>query len=169
MEQHVTVKRKWANWKFIAFIVILIAVFIKFFVLNEKDENATVVVELDLSQVAFRNQEEVEAVLGKGKLDSYYKDEKAGCDKCPKLTYREGKVEIIFINEIADRITLKNLKDFDFENRVILGLLNLRENIEPKIDENGVKRWDNYEKYSQIAAFASGGKVDYILIKSKTE
>jgi hypothetical protein len=132
MEQ-VTVKRKWANWKFIAFILILIAIFIKFFVLKERDENATVVVELDLAQVAFRNQKEVEAVLGKGKLDSYYKDEKAGCDKCPKLIYRDGKVEIIFINEIADRITLKNLSDFEFDNRVILGLLNLKENIDPKM------------------------------------
>jgi hypothetical protein len=168
MEQ-VTVKRKWANWKFIAFILILIAIFIKFFVLKERDENATVVVELDLAQVAFRNQKEVEAVLGKGKLDSYYKDEKAGCDKCPKLIYRDGKVEIIFINEIADRITLKNLSDFEFENRVILGLLNLKENIDPNVDEDGLKRWDNYEKYSQIAAFSSGSNIDYILIKSKTE
>jgi hypothetical protein len=168
MEQ-VTVKRKWANWKFIAFILILIAIFIKFFVLKERDENATVVVELDLAQVAFRNQKEVEAVLGKGKLDSYYKDEKAGCDKCPKLIYRDGKVEIIFINEIADRITLKNLSDFEFDNRVILGLLNLKENIDPNVDEDGLKRWDNYEKYSQIAAFSSGSNVDYILIKSKTE
>lgn len=168
MEQ-VTVKRKWANWKFIAFILILIAIFIKFFVLKERDENAPVVVELDLAQVALRNQKEVEAVLGKGKLDSYYKDEKAGCDKCPKLTYREGKIEIIFINEIADRITLKNLSDFEFDNRVILGLLNLKENIDPNIDEDGLKRWDNYEKYSQIAAFSSGNHIDYILIKSKTE
>jgi hypothetical protein len=168
MEQ-VTVKRKWANWKFIAFILILIAIFIKFFVLEERDENATVVVELDLAQVAFRNQKEVEAVLGKGKLDSYYKDEKAGCDKCPKLIYRDGKVEIIFINEIADRITLKNLSDFEFDNRVILGLLNLKENIDPNVDEDGLKRWDNYEKYSQIAAFSSGSNIDYILIKSKTE
>ncbi|MEO6286158.1 MAG: hypothetical protein ABIN80_24370 [Dyadobacter sp.] len=168
MEQ-VTVKRKWANWKFIAFVLILIAIFIKFFVLNERDENATVVVELDLAQVAFRNQKEVEAVLGKGKLDSYYKDAKAGCDKCPKMIYRDGKIEIIFINEIADRITLKNLKDFEFDNRVILGLLNLKENINPNIDEDGLKRWDNYEKYSQIAAFSSGNNMDYILIKSKTE
>jgi hypothetical protein len=167
--EHATVRRKWANWKFIAFIVILIAVFVKFFVLDDHDENAPVTVEVDLGQVAFRNQDEVEAVLGKGTLDSYYKDEAAGCDKCPKLTYREGKIEIIFINEIADRITLKNLDDYDFEDRVILGLLNLRENIAPKVDEDQLKRWDNYEKYTQISAFASGNNVDYILIKAKTK
>lgn len=167
--EHATVKRKWANWKFIAFIVILIAIFVKFFVLDDRDENAPVVVELDLPQVALRNEQEVEAILGKGQLDSYYRDEKAGCDKCPKMIYREGKVEIIFINEIADRITLKNLSDFDFENRVVLGLLNLKENIDPNVDEDGLKRWDNYEKYSQIAAFSKKGQIDYILIKAKTE
>ncbi|NIJ55746.1 hypothetical protein [Dyadobacter arcticus] len=165
----VTVKRKWANWKFIAFIVVLIAIFVKFFVLNDHDENAPVTVEMDLSQVAFRNQDEVEAVLGKGKLDSYYKDEEAGCDKCPKMIYRDGKIEIIYISEIADRIMLKDLSDYDFENRVILGLLNLKENIAPKLDEDKLKRWDNYEKFTQISAFSNGNDLDYILIKAKTK
>ena len=164
-----TVKRKWANWKFIAFIVVLIAIFIKFFVLGDGDENAPVTVELDLPKIAFRNMQEVEAVLGKGKLDSYYKDEVAGCEKCPKMIYREGKVEIIFINEIADQIQLNMLSDYDFEDRVILGLLNLKENIKPNVDEDQLKRWDNYEKYSQISAFASGNDIEYILIKAKTK
>ena len=167
--ENTTVKRKWANWKFIAFIIVLIAIFIKFFVLNDRDENAPVTVELDLPKIAFRNMQEVEAVLGKGKLDSYYKDEVAGCEKCPKMIYREGKVEIIFINEIADRIQLNKLSDYDFEDRVILGLLNLKENIAPKVDDDNVKRWDNYEKYTQISAFASGNDIEYILIKAKTE
>ena len=163
-----TFKSKWANWKLIALVVILIAVFIKFFVIGDGDENAPVTVEIDLSKVAMRSEQEVEAVLGKGKLDSYYKDDKAGCEKCPKMIYKEGKFEIIFINEIADRIMINNLSDFDFEDRVILGLLDLKNNIKPVLDSDEVKRWDNYEKYSQIAAFAKNGKIEYILIKSKT-
>jgi hypothetical protein len=167
--EHATVKRKWANWKFVSFVVILIAIFIKFYVLDEHDENAPVTVELDLTQVALRNQQEVEAILGKGKLDSYFKNEKAGCEKCPKMIYRDGKVEITYINDIADQIVLKDLSDFEFENRVILGLLNLKENIAPNVDEDGVKRWNNYQKYSQIAAFSRNGHIDYILVKCKTE
>jgi len=166
---NITLKRKWANWKFIAFILILIAIFIKFFVMGDGDENAPVTVEMDLPKIALRSVKEVEAVLGPGKLDSYYKDEKAGCEKCPKMIYKEGKIEIIFINDIADRITLNGLSDFDFENRVILGLLNLKDNVAPKVDDDKIKRWDNYEKYTQISAFADGGDIDYILIKSKTE
>ncbi|SEI67462.1 hypothetical protein SAMN05216327_103190 [Dyadobacter sp. SG02] len=168
MEQ-TSVRRKWANWKFISFIVILIAIFVKFYVLDEHDENATVVVELDLPQVALRSQQEVAAVLGKGQLLNYYKDEKAGCEHCPRASFRDGKVEIIFINEIADQIRLNNLSEHAFEDRTILGLLNLTENIPPNIDKDGVKTWDNYQKYSQITAFSKGDHLDYILVKSKTE
>lgn len=163
-----TFKSKWANWKLIALVIILIAVFIKFFVMGDGDENAPVTVEIDLGKVAMRSEQEVEAVLGKGKLDSYYKDDKANCEKCPKMIYKEGKIEIIFINEIADRIMINNLSDSDFEDRVILGLLDLKNNIKPVLDNDEVKRWDNYEKYSQIAAFAKDGKIEYILIKAKT-
>ena len=168
MEQ-TSVRRKWANWKFISFIVILIDIFVKLFVLDTHDENATVTVELDLPQVALRNQQEVAAVLGKGELLSYYKDEKAGCEHCPRASFRDGKVEIIFINEIADQIRLNNLSDYEFEDRIILGLLNLTENIAPNIDKDGVKTWDNYQKYSQITAFSKNDHIDYILVKSKAE
>lgn len=163
-----TQKSKWANWKLVALVIILLAIFIKFFLLKERDENSPVTVEMDLEQVAFRNQEEIEAILGKGKLDSYYSDAEANCEKCPKMIYREGKIEIIFINEIADRITIKDLSDFDFENRVILGLLGLKDNIKPAVDNDGLKQWDHYQKYSQIAAFGKNGKVEYILVKSKS-
>ena len=168
MENNATVKRKWANWKLVALVIILLAIFIKFFVIGDGDQNSPVTVEMDLEQVAFRNQEEIEAILGKGKLDSYYSNAEVNCEKCPKMLYREGKIEIIFINEIADRITLKNLSDFDFENQVILGLLGLKDNIKPIVDNGDLKQWDNYQKYSQIAAFRKDGKVDYILVKSKT-
>lgn len=168
MEQ-TSVKRKWANWKFISFIVILIAIFVKFYVLEEHDENATVIVALDLPQVAMRNQQEVAAILGKGQLLNFYSDAKAGCEKCPRIAYRDGKIEIIYISDIADQIRLNNLSDYPFENRSILGLLNLTENIAPNIDRDGVKTWDNYQKYSQITAFSKSGHLDYILIKSKAE
>ena len=166
--ERTTVKRKWANWKFIAFIVILIAIFIKFFVIGDGDENAPVTVEIDLSEVAFRSELEVEAILGKGKLDSYFRDVNVNCEKCPKMIYREDKVEIIYINGIADRIKINKLSDFDFKDRVILGLLGLKDYIPATSEDDDVKRWDNYQKYAQIAAFSKKGKIEYILIKSKT-
>ncbi|MCF0058484.1 hypothetical protein [Dyadobacter sp. CY356] len=163
-------KRKWAKWKFIAIAIIALAIFVKFFVLKDEEDVALApIVEMDLSKVAFKSEKEVEAVLGKGKLDSYWRDANAGCDKCPKVIYRDGKVEIIYINEIADRITINNLSEYDFKNHVILGLLDLNRDINPTFENDEVKRWDNYEKYTQIAAFAKKDKIEYLLIKSKSK
>jgi len=150
--------------------IVALAIFIKFFVMkDEEDETLAPIVLIDLSKVAFRSEKEVEAVLGKGKLDSYWRDAKAGCDKCPKMIYREGKIEIIYINEIADRITITNLSEFSFKNNVVLDMLNLKRDIEPTFENDDVMRWDNYEKYTEIAAFAKKDKIDYLLIKSKSK
>ncbi|MCE7041700.1 hypothetical protein [Dyadobacter sp. CY312] len=166
--ENATFKRKWYNWRMLVIAVILLAIFVKFYVLKDHDENAPVVVEMELSKVAFRSQQEVEAVLGKGELLSYFRDDRANCEKCPKMSYKEGKVEIIYMNEIADRIMINKLTDYNFEDRVILGLLDLKENIKPTIDNQELKQWDNYQKYSQISAFNRDGKIEYILIKAKT-
>ncbi|MBE9465191.1 hypothetical protein ACFP1I_15740 [Dyadobacter subterraneus] len=163
-------RKKWAKWRFIGLAIIALAIFIKFFVLkDEEEEMLAPIVEVDLSKVAFKSEKEVEAILGKGKLDSYWRDADAGCDKCPKVVYRDGKIEIIYIKEIADRITINNLSEYSFKNHIILGLLGLKSDTNPTFENDEVKRWDNYEKYTQIAAFAKKDKLEYILIKSKVK
>ena len=165
--ENTTAKKNWYNWRIVVLAIIVVAIFIKFFVLEEKERNQDpLVVEIDLNNVARRTEKEVEAVLGEGKLDSYYRDETVGCEKCPKRTYKEGKIEIIFIDERADRIALRSMSDFEFEDRTILGLLNFREDQKPTYEDKKVKRWDNFEKYAQIAAFSNGGKIDYIMVKT---
>jgi hypothetical protein len=162
-----TFKKKWYNWRMLALIIILAGIFVKFYVLEDEDENAPVAVVLELEKVAFQSQQEVEAFLGKGKVLSHLRDDNLNCEQCPKVAYRDGQVEIIFINQIADRITVNNLSDYTFQDRVILGLLDLKENIKPTIDNKELKQWDNYQKYAQISAFGRKGKVEYILIKAK--
>ncbi|REA58535.1 hypothetical protein DSL64_20840 [Dyadobacter luteus] len=160
-------KKKWYNWRMFALVIILAGIFIKFYILEDQDENAPVAVQLELDKVAFGSEQEVEAFLGKGKLLSYFHDDNLNCQQCPKMAYKDGKVEIIFINQIADRITLNGLSDYNFDGRVILGLLDLKEDIKPTIDNQELKQWDNYQKYSQISAFGRRGKIEYILIKAK--
>jgi hypothetical protein len=171
MENAVTpTKKKWYKWRFIGLAIIALALFVKLFVMKDaEDVTLAPVVEIDLSKVAFKSEKEVEAILGKGSLVSYWRDADAGCDKCPKITYREGKVEVIYINEIADRITINDLSEFAFNDHVVLGLLDLKRDITPTFENDDVKRWDNYEKYTQIAAFAKKDKLEYILIKSKSK
>jgi hypothetical protein len=162
-----TFKKKWYNWRMFALVIILAGVFIKFYVLEEKDENSPVAVQLELDKVAFGSEQEVEAFLGKGKLLSYYNDDNLNCQQCPKVSYKDGKVEIIFINKAADRITLGGVSDYSFNSKVILGLLDLKEDIKPTISNQELIQWDNYQKYSQISAFGRKGKIEYILIKAK--
>lgn len=171
MENEITpFRKKWLKWRFIGLAIIALGIFIKLFIVKDgEDKSLAPIVEVDLSKVAFKSQMEVEAVLGKGKLDSYWRDADAGCDKCPKMIYRDGKVEIIYINEIADRITINNLSDYSFKNHVILGLLNLKGDIKPSFENHEVKRWDNYEKYTQIAAFSRKNEIEYILVKCKSK
>lgn len=150
--------------------IIAVAIFIKVFVIkNPEDKPVAPVVGVDLAEIAFKSQEEVEAILGKGDLLSYWTDIEAGCDSCPKVSYREGKVEIIFINEISDQITLSELSKIKFDDRAILGALGLNKVIKPAFEDGGMKRWDNYEKYTQISAFSKQDHVDSILIKCKSE
>jgi len=52
---------------------------------------------------------------------------------------------------------------------VVLDMLNLKRDIEPTFENDDVMRWDNYEKYTEIAAFAKKDKIDYLLIKSKSK
>jgi len=171
MEHKTTPTRsKWYKWRFIGLAIIALAIFIKFFVMKDaEDESLAPVVLIDLEKVAFKSEKEVEAVLGKGELESYWHDAKAGCDKCPKVNYRDGKVEIIYINEIADRITINGLSEFSFKSNVVLGLLNLKRDIDPTFENDDVMRWDNYEKYTEIAAFSKKDKIDYLLIQSKSK
>ena len=171
MENEITpTRKKWYKWRFIGLAIVAFAIFIKFFVMkDEEDETLAPIVLVDLSKVAFKSEKEVEAILGKGKLDSYWRDADAGCDKCPKVVYRDGKIEIIYIKEIADRITINNLSEYSFKNHIILGLLGLKSDTNPTFENDEVKRWDNYEKYTQIAAFAKKDKLEYILIKSKVK
>jgi hypothetical protein len=171
MENEVTpTKRKWLKWRFIGLAIIALALFVKLFILKDpEDVTLAPVVAVDLSKVAFKSEVEVEAILGKGKLVSYWRDEDAGCEKCPKISYQDGKIEVIYINEIADRITINDLSEFSYNNKVVLGLLDLKRDIDPTFENREVKRWHNYEKYTMIAAFSKKDKIDYILIKSKTK
>lgn len=162
------IRSKWYNWRMVALLLIMSAIYVRYYVLEEHDENAPVVMELDLSTVALKSEQEVEAVLGKGDRVGLYRDLRVNCEKCPKVIYKSGKIEVTFINEIADHILIHNLTTYDFNDRVILGLLDLKEDIEPNIDNKELKQWDNYQKYSQISAFGRGGKLQYILVKAKS-
>lgn len=123
---------------------------------------------LPIKQVAGLSRKQVEQVLGRGAFASNWKDSRAGCVACPKYTYKGDSVEVIYIKGKADRITLNGLANYDFAYGVVQGLgLSPKE---PVFFDGNVMRWYDYEGLKEIMAFNNGGgKVDYMLIKTKAE
>jgi hypothetical protein len=87
---------------------------------------------------------------------------------CPKYTYKGDSVEVIYIKGKADRITINGLSNYQFAYGVVQGLgLSPKE---PVFFDGNTMRWYDYEGLKEIMAFNDGGgKVDYMLIKTKAE
>lgn len=122
-----------------------------------------------LSELSGKKQDEVSKLYGKGTKMGIWKDARAGCVDCPKMSYKSDSVEVIFINGKSDRITLNHLQKYDFTDEVILGLLDLPVATPTFDNKSGTKRWDQYHGYRSISAFGEKGKIDYILILSLAE
>lgn len=123
---------------------------------------------VNLDSLSGRSQEVVSQLLGPGEKQGTWKDKKAGCVKCPKMSYKSGKIEVIYINQVADRVTVNDLSDYKFTDKEILGAVGLKESA-PSFENDFVKRWYGLGGYREIAAFSNEGKVNYILVLSKAE
>jgi hypothetical protein len=122
-----------------------------------------------LSELSGKNEKEVSKIYGAGTKMGIWKDARAGCVDCPKMNYKSDSVEVIFINGKSDRITLNHLENYDFNNEVILGLLDLPVATPTFDNKSDIKRWEQYHGYRSISAFGNKGKINYILILSRAE
>ncbi|MGK7369435.1 MAG: hypothetical protein ACNS64_04410, partial [Candidatus Halalkalibacterium sp. M3_1C_030] len=81
-------------------------------------------------------------------------------ENCKKAFYQNGKIEIIFKDEKASRITINDTPDFT-ANEKALKNLGLDAEKEPTFKNPGnVVRWENINNISEVSFFP-----DYILIK----
>ena len=132
------------------------------------EESKPIPALIQIKEVSGRTESDVAKILGKGKFEEKWKNERAGCTVCPKYSYQDGKYEVIFINDVADRITVNNLDNYDYKDKIIMGLLGLSDTT-PTTQTNLVKRWNSYEGFREIMAFNKNGKVDYVVVLSKAE
>lgn len=123
---------------------------------------------IQLRDVSGKTAGEVEKILGKGRFEGKWKDDRAGCVACPGYSYQNGKYKIIFINDIADRITIKDLDNYEYKDEVVMGLLGLPD-AEPSAQNERVKRWNSIEGYREIMAYNNNGKLDYVVILTLAE
>lgn len=133
------------------------------------DKKPTFVYEkvISLDSVSNKSVKYVGDLLGEGTKKGFWKDKRAGCKKCPRIFYDSGKLEVIFINGVADRITVNDV-GYPFEEDIILQALGLAET-NPSFKNDFVIRWENIPGYREIAAFNNDGKINYILVKTNAD
>jgi len=121
---------------------------------------ATAAPVLDVQTIAGKAPADVTNVLGK---PTQQETTKHG----PKLSYNDGKTEVVFINGKADWITISGMSAVPFDANAIeaLGL----KPVAPTFKSAFVIRWEPHAIYNSVSVFALNGKVDYAYIKVATK
>ena len=123
---------------------------------------------IQIRELSGKTVENVESIIGKGKLESKWKDERAGCIDCPKCVYKNGSIEVIYIKGVADRITLTGLSQYNYPQGGLqaLGI----DSTNAEFSNDIVTRWRSVPGFLEISAFNGlNNKVDYVLVKTKAE
>lgn len=119
---------------------------------------------LDIREIAAHAEVEVHPMLGKGKREEVVKIDGRSW---PKYTYKDGAVEIVYINGKADWITI-SLNEGKFD-KTALGIIGLPV-AEPTEASKNVLRWENYEGIKEISLFPKAdGTIDYFYLKVLTK
>ena len=116
-----------------------------------------------LAKIAGSSGKEVEVVLGEAKWEKT----KYG----PKGVYLDGAVEVVFIKDKADWITVYPTKDLAFKASAIRAYLELADR-RPNFGNSYTIRWEKKDGYLQIQAIPKQKKksaVDMLYIKTATE
>ena len=121
---------------------------------------ATAAPVLDIQTIAGKAPADVSKVLGE---PAQPEKTKYGS----KLSYKDGKIEVVFINGKADWITISGMGGVPFDANAIeaLGL----KPQPPTFKSAFVIRWEPHAIYNSVSVFALNGKVDYAYIKVATK
>ena len=115
---------------------------------------------LDVQKISGKTQEEVEALLGRSTVSEV-------SEYGAKKSYKNGGVEIVFIEGKADWITINGLDEIPFSPNAIesLGL----ESSRPSFASDFVLRWVNTAGLKHAAIFKGRENCSYAYIKVSTE
>lgn len=118
---------------------------------------------LDVLSVAGKPQAQVDALLGTPSSSKSVNPSGTNCP-CPEITYRDDGIEIIYIDGVANWITINDTADLRFEKESLsrLGL----PVADPSYASRETMRWDHLAGIRQIEFFPDGGGLFYIFIKT---
>jgi hypothetical protein len=131
--------------------------------LSSSVANATTDKAIKIKNISGKTKEDVKKYLG----------DSLPCEKTkygPSCKYRNGDIEIVYINKKADWITINAVHNTNY-NSEILNTLDL-EYAMPVVSNQNVMRWENIQGLLEVSVFPStlgSSKCGYAYIKVKTE
>jgi hypothetical protein len=137
---------------------------------NVQDNPVKIDKIINIADISNKSIKEVNKLLGKPNNMSKAKPSGTPCktNPCDKAYYKDGKFEIIFINKVADWITINDVSSLPMNEDLItsLGLPKTKPSFSNPSD---VIKWTNIKGFEEISFFNNGSdKVDYIYIKTNT-
>ena len=134
----------------------------------EGEEGALELIHLD--DIAGMTRSHIEVILGPASRVEMVRPGNTPCQEqpCEKVFYQGGKYEIVFIDGVADWITIYQAAVFELNDSVI-ECLGLPKTPPTFSNPNMVIRWENIMGLREISFFNNGsGRVAYIYIKCAT-
>jgi hypothetical protein len=120
-----------------------------------------------ITELANQTQEDLEHLLG---LTSSFQplnpQELAVCKNCQKYIYKNGLVRIVYINDMADWITVNPPDSTPVQHALpLLGL----PATPPDTKSDSLSRWTNVQGLREIKVYTKpDGTIDYMLVKVLT-
>lgn len=121
---------------------------------------------LNLRDIANQTQEDITTILGPQSSLDPAAAARSGCATCQKYSYQDGKIEIVYMNDMADWITIFPPKGTPAPN--IPTLLGLPDSA-PQATTPTLWRWENIPGIREIQArLTVQGTVESVYIVVKT-
>lgn len=120
---------------------------------------------IDIKSIVGKNQSEVEKILGTAE-----KTEKliVNGQSWDKVYYQYGEIEIVYINDNADWITIYMSSEYKM-NKSVIQLLGLAYKKPSYYNPESAIRWEYYEGIKDISFFPDlDGNIHFIYIKAFT-
>ncbi|GAB3180553.1 putative periplasmic lipoprotein [Telluribacter humicola] len=130
-------------------------------------QEPTITPIITIKEIANQTQEDLEHILGlTSSFQPLNREELTVCKNCQKYIYKNGLVRIVYINDMADWITV-NPPD-STPVRDALPLLGLPAT-PPVITTDSLSRWTSVQGLREINVYTKpDGTIDYILVKAFT-
>ena len=121
---------------------------------------------LNILDIANQTQEDIATILGPQSSLSLAAAARSGCPTCQKYSYQDGKIEIVYINDMADWITIFPPPGTPArQTPTLLGL----PYTQPDDSDPTIMRWKNRAGIREIQAhLTEAGTIDFIYLVVNT-